>query len=164
MKTYSAKPSDIQKKWVVIDADGVVLGRLASVISMRLRGKHLTTYTPHMDCGDNVIVINAEKVHLTGRKLEDKVFHWHTGFRAASRAAPWASCWAAASRAGHRQGRRAHDHPRSAGPRQMKNLRVYAGADHPHAAQQPEVLDVGSHESEEQEERLTHGRRFQRLG
>ncbi|HXP97730.1 MAG TPA: 50S ribosomal protein L13, partial [Telmatospirillum sp.] len=79
MKTYSAKPSDIQKKWVVIDADGVVLGRLASIISMRLRGKHLPLYTPHIDCGDNIIVINAEKVQLTGRKLDNKVFYWHTG-------------------------------------------------------------------------------------
>lgn len=79
MKTFSAKPSDIQKKWIVIDADGLVLGRLASIVSMRLRGKHKPTYTPHMDCGDNVIVVNAEKVRLTGNKLRDKVFYWHTG-------------------------------------------------------------------------------------
>ena len=73
MKTYSAKPSEIDKKWFVIDAEGVVLGRMASIIAMRLRGKHKPMYTPHMDCGDNIIVINAEKVHLTGRKAEKKI-------------------------------------------------------------------------------------------
>src|SRR5829696_588759 len=80
MKTYSAKPAEAAKakKWVLVDADGVVLGRLASILAMRLRGKHLPTFTPHVDTGDNVIVINAEKVRLTGRKLTDKVFYWHT--------------------------------------------------------------------------------------
>ena len=79
MKTYSAKPSEVEKKWYVVDAEQVVLGRLASVIAMRLRGKHKPMYTPHIDCGDNIIVINAEKVRLTGRKLTDKNFYWHTG-------------------------------------------------------------------------------------
>ena len=74
MKTYSAKASEIEKKWVVIDAEGLVVGRLASIIALRLRGKHKSTYTPHMDCGDNVIVINAAKVVLTGKKLKDKVY------------------------------------------------------------------------------------------
>ncbi len=73
MKTYSATPKDIEKKWILIDADGLVLGRLASVVAARLRGKHKPTYTPHMDCGDNVIIINAEKVKLTGKKLTDKI-------------------------------------------------------------------------------------------
>jgi large subunit ribosomal protein L13 len=80
MKTYSAKPSDIEKRWVLIDADGLVLGRLASIVASRLRGKHKPTFTRHMDCGDNVIVVNAEKVKLTGRKLTDKNFYWHTGY------------------------------------------------------------------------------------
>src|ERR1700727_2582959 len=80
MKTYSAKPSEVEKKWLLIDADGVILGRLASVIAMRLRGKHKAMFTPHIDCGDNVIVINAEKVRITGRKLKNDMFHWHTGF------------------------------------------------------------------------------------
>ena len=80
MKTYSAKPAEIVKKWVLIDASGLVLGRLASIIAMRLRGKHTPRYTPHVDCGDNVIVVNAEKVVLTGRKLDQKVYHHHTGF------------------------------------------------------------------------------------
>ena len=80
MKTYSAKPSDIDKKWVLIDADGLVVGRLATIIANRLRGKHKPTFTPHMDCGDNVVVINAEKVVLTGNKRQDKTYYWHTGF------------------------------------------------------------------------------------
>ena len=80
MTTYSAKPADIEKKWVLIDAEGLVVGRLATVIAMRLRGKHKATYTPHMDDGDNVIVINADKVVLTGRKYTDKTYYWHTGY------------------------------------------------------------------------------------
>src|SRR3546814_16292724 len=79
MKTFTATPSDIEKKWVLIDADGVVLGRLASQVAKILRGKHKPSFTPHMDCGDNVIVVNAEKVKLTGKKLTDKKFYWHTG-------------------------------------------------------------------------------------
>ena len=80
MKTYSAKPKDVEAKWYVIDAAGVVLGRLASIVSMRLRGRHKPIYTPHIDCGDNIIIVNAAKVRLTGRKAERKVFHWHTGY------------------------------------------------------------------------------------
>ena len=80
MSTYSAKPADVVKKWVVIDGTGLVVGRLATIIAMRLRGKHKPTYTPHVDCGDNIIVINAEKVVLTGRKVEKKIYHHHTGF------------------------------------------------------------------------------------
>lgn len=145
MKTYSARPSDIQKKWVVIDADGVVLGRLASIISMRLRGKHLPTYTPHQDCGDNIIVINAEKVKLTGRKLEDKVFYWHTGYPGGIKGRSMGQLLG-----GHHPERvivKAVERMITRGPlgrAQMKNLRVYAGAEHPHAAQQPEVLDVAA--------------------
>ncbi len=79
MKTYSAKPSEIEKKWILIDATDVVVGRLAAVVATRLRGKHKPTYTPHMDCGDNVIIINADKVKYTGKKLDNKIFYWHTG-------------------------------------------------------------------------------------
>src|SRR5512134_334257 len=79
MRTYSAKPSDVQRRWYVVDAKDVVLGRLASVVATRLRGKHKPMYTPHMDCGDHVIVVNAEKVHLTGRKRGQEMFYWHTG-------------------------------------------------------------------------------------
>ena len=80
MKTYSAKPAEVDKKWVMIDAQGLIVGRLASIIAMRLRGKHKPSYTPHVDCGDNVIVVNAEKVVLTGRKVQQKVYHNHTGY------------------------------------------------------------------------------------
>ena len=80
MKTFSATPKDIEKSWILIDANGLVVGRLASLIAMRLRGKHKPTFTPHMDCGDNIIVINAANVVLTGNKRADKVYHWHTGY------------------------------------------------------------------------------------
>src|SRR2546429_4530294 len=80
MKTFSARPSDINKKWTLIDAEGLVLGRLASLIAMRLRGKHKPSYTPHMDCGDHVVVVNAEKVQLTGNKAAQSIFYWHTGY------------------------------------------------------------------------------------
>ena len=80
MKTYSAKPADVRKEWFVVDADGVILGRLASVVATRLRGKHKPIYTPHIDCGDNIIVINAGKVKLTGRKMADKKYYRHTGY------------------------------------------------------------------------------------
>ena len=79
MKTYSAKPSEIEKKWIMVDAEGVALGRLAAIIATRLRGKHKPTFTPHMDCGDNVVVINAAKVRLTGKKRDNDIFYWHTG-------------------------------------------------------------------------------------
>src|SRR5207237_1498340 len=80
MKTFSAKASDIDKKWLLIDADGLVLGRLASLIAMRLRGKHKPSYTPHMDCGDHVVVVNAEKVQLTGNKRDADIFYWQPGY------------------------------------------------------------------------------------
>src|SRR5215471_3362044 len=80
MKTYSAKASEIEKKWILVDAEGLVVGRLASIIALRLRGKHKTSFTPHMDCGDNVVVINAAKVVLTGNKLKDKTYYHHTGY------------------------------------------------------------------------------------
>jgi large subunit ribosomal protein L13 len=145
MKTYSAKPAEVEKKWVLIDADGVVLGRLASVVAMRLRGKHKPTFTPHIDCGDNVIVINADKVKLTGKKLTDKVYYRHTGYPGGIKEA----------RAGkilegkhpHRVVTKAVERMISRNPlgrQQMKNLRVYAGTEHPHEAQKPEVLDLAA--------------------
>lgn len=145
MKTYSAKPSDINKKWVVIDADGIVLGRLASIVAMRLRGKHLPIFTPHMDCGDNVIIVNAEKVKLTGRKLDDKVFYWHTGYPGGIKGRTIGQILG--GRHPERVIEKAVERMITRGPlgrAQMKNLRVYAGPEHPHAAQQPEVLDVAA--------------------
>ena len=145
MKTYSAKPSEIEKKWIIIDAEGLVVGRLASIIALRLRGKHKPSFTPHMDCGDNVIVVNASKVKITGNKAENELFYYHTGY------------------AGGIKGRTIRQRLESKNPeavlekavermitrgplqrRQMKHLHVYAGPTHPHDGQQPKPLDVGA--------------------
>ena len=145
MKTYSAKPSEIEKKWLLIDADGLVLGRLASIIANRLRGKHKTTYTPHMDCGDNIIVINAEKVKLTGNKLAAKKFYWHTNHPGGIKERSMVQLLT--GRFPERVIIKAVERMVPRGPlgrQQMSNLRVYAGASHPHEGQQPEVLDVAS--------------------
>lgn len=143
MRTYSAKPSEIEKKWLLIDAEGLVLGRLASIIAMRLRGKHKPSFTPNMDCGDNVIVINAEKVKLTGNKLTQKQYYWHTGYpggiksRRADHVLGGAHPERVITKAVQRMIARG-----PLGRQQMSNLRVYAGTEHPHDAQQPEALDV----------------------
>ena len=145
MKTYSAKPADVQKKWVLIDADGVVLGRLASIVAMRLRGKHLPTFTPHIDMGDNVIIVNAEKVKLTGNKLTDKVFFWHTNHPGGIKGRTIGQ--RLTGRFPERVIEKAVERMITRGPlgrTQMRNLRVYAGAAHPHEGQSPEVLDVGA--------------------
>ena len=144
MKTFSATPADIDKKWIVIDAEGIVLGRLASVIAMRLRGKHKPSFTPHMDMGDNVIVINADKVQLTGRKRE-KPHYWHTGYPGGIKSVTQGQMLEGAHP--ERVVTKAVKRMLPSGPlsRQvMTNLRVYAGSEHPHEAQQPEVLDVKS--------------------
>jgi len=145
MSTFSARPADIKKKWVLIDAEGLVVGRLASHIAMRLRGKHLPTFTPHMDTGDNVIVINAEKVKFTGNKLADKKYYHHTGHpggikeRVAGRIL--------AGRFPERVLEKAVERMLPRGPLfrdLLGNLKVYAGAEHPHAAQTPETIDVAA--------------------
>ncbi len=145
MRTYSAKPADVDRKWYVIDAEGVVLGRLASIVAARLRGKHRPLYTPHIDCGDNIIVVNAEKVRLTGRKREDKVFYWHTGYpggikqRTIGQTLDGKHPERAVLKAVERMV------PRSPlGRQQMRKLRVYRGSEHPHDAQAPEALDVAA--------------------
>ncbi|MEM6676487.1 MAG: 50S ribosomal protein L13 [Pseudomonadota bacterium] len=143
MKTYSAKPADIEKKWIVIDAEGLVLGRLASIVAMRLRGKHKATFTPHMDMGDNVIVVNAEKVKLTGNKRRDKTYYWHTGHPGGIKSRTAAQLLD--GRHPERVVTKAVQRMMPGGPltrRQMTNLRVYAGAEHPHEAQQPEALNI----------------------
>jgi large subunit ribosomal protein L13 len=145
MKTYSAKPSEIEKKWVLIDADGLVVGRLAALIAIRLRGKHKPSYTPHMDCGDNVIVINAAKALLTGNKLKNKVYYWHTGYIGGIKERT-----AGAVMSGKHPERvveKAVERMLPRGPlgkKQLSNLRVYPGAEHPHDAQQPQALDIGA--------------------
>jgi large subunit ribosomal protein L13 len=143
MKTYSAKASEIQKKWVLIDADGLVVGRLAAIIANRLRGKHKPTFTPHMDCGDNVIVINCEKIAFTGKKDKQKRYYHHTGFPGGIKERTVEHI---------REGK----HPErilalavqrmlpgaSLKRQQMTNLRIYKGAAHPHEAQNPVALDI----------------------
>ena len=145
MKTYSAKPADIEKKWLIVDAEGVVLGRLASLIAMRLRGKHKATFTPHMDMGDNVIVINADKVQMTGNKRADKKYYWHTGYPGGIKHRTAGQILEGAHP--ERVVQKAVERMMPGGPltrKQMSNLRVYAGAEHPHEAQSPEALDVKS--------------------
>ncbi len=145
MKTYSAKPAEVEKKWVIIDAQGVVLGRLASLIALRLRGKHKPEFTPNVDCGDNVIVINADKVHLTGRKRENDIFYWHTGFPGGIKQRTKGQILD--GNHPERVVQKAVERMLPKGPLGNKifsNLRVYAGTEHPHEAQKPEVLDVAS--------------------
>jgi large subunit ribosomal protein L13 len=145
MKTYSAKPAEVDKKWVMIDAQGLIVGRLASIIAMRLRGKHKPSYTPHVDCGDNVIVVNAEKVVLTGRKVQQKVYHHHTGYVGGIKER--SAKFILEGRFPERVVEKAVERMLPRGPLgrvQLGNLRVYKGPEHPHAAQNPETLDVGA--------------------
>jgi large subunit ribosomal protein L13 len=144
MKTFSATPTDIVKKWVLIDATGLVVGRLATLIAMRLKGKHKASYTPHMDCGDNVIVINAEKVVFTGKKLQKKVYHHHTGYPGGVKERT--ARFILEGKFPERVVEKAVERMLSEGPlakKQFGNLRVYKGSKHPHEAQKPEVLDIG---------------------
>ena len=145
MKTFSAKPADIDKKWCVIDAQGVVLGRLASLVAMRLRGKHKPTFTPHMDMGDNVIIINAGKVQMTGNKRADKRYYWHTGHPGGIKHRTAAQILE--GKHPERVILKAVERMLPGGPlsrRQMGHLRVYAGTEHPHVAQNPETLDLAA--------------------
>ena len=142
MPTVMPKESEIERRWFVVDAQGQVLGRLASRVASILRGKHKPTFTPHLDLGDHVVVINAEKIHLTGRKLTDKVYRWHTGYIGGLREVS--------------AGTMLRSHPERViewavegmlpknrlGRAMAKKLRVYRGGDHPHAAQQPTVLEI----------------------
>ncbi len=146
MKTYSAKPSEVTKNWWVIDAEGVVLGRLAAEIAMILRGKHKPSYTPHIDCGDHVVVINAEKVRLTGKKRQNKTYYRHTGYPGGIKEAtagfildgrfPERVIQKAVERMLPKDSPLARD--------QYTKLKVYGGAEHPHAAQQPKLLDFAA--------------------
>ncbi len=143
MKTYSAKAGEIDKKWIIVDAQDVVLGRLASVVAMRLRGKHKPSFTPSMDCGDNVVVINAAKIRLTGKKKENDIFYWHTGYPGGIKQRTQGEILE--GKYPERVVLKAVERMLPRGPmgRQVfSNLRVYPGAEHPHEAQKPEVLDV----------------------
>ncbi|MEZ5844425.1 MAG: 50S ribosomal protein L13 [Hyphomicrobiaceae bacterium] len=145
MKTFVAKPGEVEKKWVVIDGDGLVVGRLAALIATRLKGKHKPTYTPHVDMGDNVIVVNAEKVVFTGKKYEDKVYHRHTGYPGGIKETTPRRILE--GRFPERVVEKAVERMLRRGPLQrqlMRNLRVYKGASHPHEAQAPVALDVAA--------------------
>ena len=145
MKTFSAKPAELDKKWVMSDAEGLVVGRLASLIALRLRGKHKPTFTPHVDDGDNVIVINAAKIVLTGRKVQQKIYYKHTGYIGGIKERTAKAILA--GRFPERIVEKAVERMLPRGPlgrRQLGNLRVYPRGDHPHEAQQPETLDIGA--------------------
>ncbi len=145
MKTYSAKPADIERGWYLIDAEGLVLGRLASFLADRLRGKHKPIWTPHMDCGDHFVVVNAEKVALTGRKLQQKFYYRHTGYPGGIKAER-----ADRILAGKHPERvlvKAVERMIGKGPLRnqvMRKLHVYRGPEHPHAAQKPEPVDFAA--------------------
>ena len=145
MKTYSAKTGEVAKKWVLIDAEGLVVGRLATIIAMRLRGKHRATYTPHIDTGDNIIVVNAAKVVFTGRKRDDKIYYRHTGYPGGLKEQTPRQIFD--GKHPERVVIKAVERMITRGPlmrRLMTNLKVYGGPTHPHVAQNPETLDIKS--------------------
>ncbi len=143
--TLSLKPADVRKDWVLIDAEGLVLGRLATIIAMRLRGKHKPQFTPHVDCGDHIVVVNADKVQVTGNKAEQAVFYYHTGYAGGIKGRTLGQRLASAHP--ERVLEKAVERMITRGPlqrQQMRNLHVYAGAEHPHQGQQPRPLDVAA--------------------
>lgn len=143
--TKSAKPHEVEKKWHIVDADGLVVGRAATIIANVLRGKHKPSFTPHVDCGDNVIVINADKVRFTGNKLKDKIYYRHTGYAGGIKAVTADKILE--GKFPERVLEKAIERMIPRGPlgrAQMRSLRIFAGSEHPHAAQNPEVLDIAS--------------------
>lgn len=141
--TYSAKPSEVQKKWLLIDAKDLVLGRVATIVAKILRGKHKPIFTKHIDCGDNVIIINAEKIHLTGKKLAEKNYYWHTGYPGGIKSRTAGQL--IAGRFPERVLKAAIERMIGRTPLgrdQLRKLHIYQGDQHPHQAQQPEILDV----------------------
>ena len=143
--TKSAKPHEVEKKWHIVDADGLVVGRAATIIANVLRGKHKPSFTPHVDCGDNVIVINAEKVRFTGNKLKDKIYYRHTGYAGGIKQITPDKILE--GKFPERVLEKAIERMIPRGPlgrEQMRSLRIFAGSEHPHAAQNPEVLDIAS--------------------
>ena len=144
-QTRSLKPAEVKKNWVLIDADGLVLGRLATLVANRLRGKHKPQFTPHVDCGDHVVIINANKVRVTGAKAEQSVFYWHTGYPGGIKERT--AKFILDGRFPERVLEKAIERMIPRGPlgrQQMRNLRLYSGTEHPHVAQNPNVLDIGS--------------------
>ena len=145
MKTFVQKPAEVERRTIVVDATDLVVGRLASFAAKRLRGKHKPTYTPHVDDGDFVVIVNAEKVRFTGNKRDDKVYYRHTGYPGGLKETTPKRILE--GRFPERVIEKAIERMIPRGPlgrRQLKNLRVYAGSEHPHEAQQPETIDVGA--------------------
>jgi len=145
MKTYSARPADVSPAWVLVDAENLVLGRLAAIVATRLRGKHKAMYTPHIDTGDHVVVVNADKVQLTGKKRRQKTYHWHTGYPGGLKEKTVDKVLD--GRHPERVIEKAVERMVPKGPlgrRQLKKLHVYGGPDHPHQAQQPAALDLAA--------------------
>ena len=144
-KTHSTKTADVEKKWLLIDAKGLVVGRLASLVATRLRGKHKPSFTPHMDDGDNIIIVNAEKVVLTGRKRDQKVYYHHTGYIGGIKERSAKAILE--GKFPERVVEKAVERMLPRGPlgrKQLSNLHVYKGAEHPHSAQQPTPVDFGA--------------------
>jgi large subunit ribosomal protein L13 len=147
MKTTKfLKTADIEKKWILIDAEDVVVGRLATFVAMRLRGKHRPDYTPHIDCGDNVIIINADKVHFTGKKRADKIYYRHTGYVGGIKETTAGKILDGRfpDRVMRKAVQRMLPKESPLARKQLSNLRVYAGAEHEHTAQNPEIIDFKS--------------------
>ena len=143
--TKSVKPAEVEKKWHLVDADGLVVGRAATIIANVLRGKHKPSFTPHVDCGDNVVVINADKIKFTGRKLDQKVYYRHTGYPGGIKGITAGKVLE--GRFPERILEKAVERMIPRGPlgrQQMRNLRIFSGTEHPHAAQNPEFLDIAA--------------------
>lgn len=141
-KTYSAKPEEVERKWYIVDATDQTLGRMATQIATILRGKHKPMYTPHVDCGDYVIVINAEQVHVTGNKLEDKMYYHHSGYPGGLRQTPLKTMLVKHPDQVISEAVRRMLPKNNLSRHMLKKLKVYAGPDHPHEAQQPEPLEI----------------------
>ena len=142
MKTYSAKPADIQQDWFIVDATGKTLGRMATEIAHRLRGKHKAEYTPHMDVGDFIIVVNAEKVAITGKKGTDKIYHSHTGYPGGLKSISFNKLIEKAPERTIQSAVKGMLPRNPLGREMFRKLKVYAGDQHPHAAQQPQILEL----------------------
>ena len=142
MSSYIAKPETVERKWYVIDADGVVLGRLASQVALMLRGKHKPIFTPHVDTGDYIIVVNTDKIAMTGRKLDQKIYYHHSGYPGGLKETKYRDLLANKSEFALKKAVRGMLPKGPLGNKMFKKLKVYAGAEHPHAAQQPEVFDM----------------------
>jgi large subunit ribosomal protein L13 len=158
MKTFSATPKDIQRGWYVIDAEGLVLGRLAALVATRLRGKHKAIYSPNLDCGDHVVVVNAEKVALTGNKRAQKTYYRHTGYIGGIKQRTADQILGGAHP--HRVIEKAVERmlPKGAlGRQQIKKLHVYGGPEHPHLGQQPTAIDVAAQNRKNSIEAGDHG-------